>query len=132
VFHAIEYRPPAELPDADYPLYLTTGRILFQYHTGTMTMKSEGLNELAPECFAEISVQDAEDYHIEEGDLLKIASRRGEIEAKAKVVEQAVKGTIFLPFHYAKAAANKLTNAALDPIAKIPEYKVCAVRVEKV
>ena len=132
VFHAVEYRPPAELPDADYPLYLTTGRILFQYHTGTMTMKSEGLNELAPECFVEISVQDAEVYHIEEGDLLKIASRRGEIEAKARVAERAVEGTIFLPFHFAKAAANKLTNAALDPIAKIPEYKVCAVRVEKV
>ena len=131
VFHAIDYKPPAELPDDEYPLYLTTGRILFQYHTGTMTMKSEGLNELAPECFVEISTLDAEGYKIEEGDLLKVTSRRGEIEAKAKISEKAVKGTIFLPFHYAEAAANKLTVAALDPVAKIPEFKVCAVRIEK-
>ena len=131
VFHAIDYKPPAELPDGEYPLYLTTGRILFQYHTGTMTMKSEGLNELAPECFVEVSAQDAVDYRIEEGDLLRVISRRGEIGAKAKISEKAVKGTIFLPFHYAQAAANKLTIAALDPVAKIPEYKVCAVRIEK-
>ena len=131
VFHAIDYRPPSELPDDEYPLYLTTGRILYQYHTGTMTMKTEGLNELAPECFVEVSSLDAEEYKIEEGDLLKVASRRGEIEAKAKISEKAVKGTIFLPFHYVEAAANKLTIAALDPVAKIPEYKVCAVRLEK-
>ena len=131
VFHAIDYIPPSELPDDEYPLYLTTGRVLFQYHTGTMTMKSEGLNELAPECFVEISSLDAGEYKIEEGDLLKVISRRGEIEAKAKISEKAVKGTIFLPFHYAEAAANKLTIGALDPVAKIPEYKVCAVRLEK-
>ena len=131
VFHAIDYRPPSELPCDQYPLYLTTGRVLFQYHTGTMTMKSKGLNELAPECFVEVSSLDAEEYKIEESDLLKVISRRGEIEAKAKISEKAVKGTIFLPFHYAEAAANKLTIAALDPVAKIPEYKVCAVRIEK-
>ena len=132
VFHAIDYIPPAEVVDSEYPLYLTTGRVLYQYHTGTMTMKSEGLNELAPESFVEISVQDAETYDIEEGDLLKIASRRGEIEANAKISMKAVKGTVFIPFHYAKAAANMLTNSALDPIAKIPEYKVCAVKMSKV
>jgi len=131
VFHAIEYIPPAELPDDEYPLYLTTGRVLYQYHTGTMTMKSEGLNEMAPECFVEISPEDATSYELEEGDKVKIASRRGEIEAKATISEKAVEGTIFLPFHYANAPANKLTNAALDPIAKIPEYKVCAIRIEK-
>ena len=131
VFHAIDYIPPSELSDDEYPLYLTTGRVLFQYHTGTMTMKSGGLNELAPECFVEVSSLDAEEYKIEEGDLLKVISRRGEIEAKANISEKAVKGTIFLPFHYAEAAANKLTIAALDPVAKIPEYKVCAVRLEK-
>jgi formate dehydrogenase alpha subunit len=131
VFHAIDYIPPAELPDEQYPLYLTTGRVLYQYHTGTMTMKTEGLNELAAECFVELSAQDAEAYEIENGDPLKISSRRGEIEAKARLSEKAVKGTIFIPFHYANAAANKLTNTALDPTAKIPEYKVCAVRIEK-
>ena len=132
VFHAIEYMPPAELPDEEYPLYLTTGRILYHYHTGTMTMKTDGLNECAPECFVEISAQDAEAYEVEDGDLLKISSRRGEIEAKAMLSEKAVKGTVFIPFHYAGAAANMLTNTALDPTAKIPELKVCAVRIGKV
>jgi formate dehydrogenase major subunit len=131
VFHAIDFIPPAELPDEEYPLYLTTGRVLYQFHTGTMTMKSDGLNELAPESFVEISAQDAEAYRIEDGDSLKISSRRGEIEAKARLSEKAVKGTIFIPFHYAGAAANKLTNTALDPTAKIPEFKVCAVRIVK-
>jgi formate dehydrogenase alpha subunit len=132
VFHAIDYIPPAELPDQEYPLCLTTGRILYQYHTGTMTMKSEGLNRLAPECFVEVSAKDASAYQIQEGQSLRIISRRGEIEAKARVSNQAVAGTIFLPFHYAQAAANRLTHAALDPIAKIPEYKICAIRIEKV
>jgi len=131
VFHAIEYLPPAELPDKDYPLYLTTGRVLYQYHTGTMTMKSAGLNELAPECFVEMSRTDAGQYGIREGDVVRVRSRRGEIEAEARLSEKAVKGTIFIPFHYARAAANKLTNAALDPTAKIPEYKVCAIQIEK-
>lgn len=131
VFHALEYKAPAELPDAEYPMYLTTGRVLYQFHTGSMTMKSQGLNDLAPECFVEISPQDAKAYEIGNGDLLKIVSRRGEIEAKARLSGKAVKGTIFIPFHYAKAAANRLTNAALDPTAKIPEFKVCAVRMEK-
>jgi formate dehydrogenase alpha subunit len=131
VFHALEWIPPAELPDDEYPLYLTTGRVLYQYHTGTMTMKSEGLNQLAPECFVEISPQDAEAYELRDGELIKVASRRGEITARAVVSEKAVEGTIFIPFHYAAAAANELTHAALDPTAKIPEYKVSAVRIEK-
>jgi len=131
VFHAIEYIPPKELPDEQYPLYLTTGRLLYHYHTGSMTMKSQGLNDMAPECFVELSEQDAEAYDIRDGDFLKITSRRGGIEAKAKLSDNAVKGTVFIPFHFAKAAANKLTSAALDPIAKIPEYKVCAVQIEK-
>lgn len=131
VFHAVDYSLPAELPDQEYPLYLTTGRVLYQYHTGTMTMKNPGLNELAPECFVEISSQDAKDYKVNEGDLLRVASRRGEIKACAKITDEVANGTIFIPFHYASAAANKLTNAALDPTAKIPEYKVCAVRIER-
>jgi formate dehydrogenase alpha subunit len=131
VFHAIDYRPPAELPDDEYPLYLTTGRILYQYHTGTMTMKSDGLNDLAPACFVEISGHDADAYGIADGEPLRIASRRGEIEARARLSDRAVKGTVFIPFHYAQAAANKLTNAALDPVAGIPEYKVCAVRIQR-
>jgi len=131
VFHAIDYIPPAELPDDEYPYYLTTGRVLYQYHTGTMTMKSDGLNTLAPECFVEISLEDASSWKIGEGERIRVASRRGEIEAIARISGRVEKGTVFIPFHFANAAANKLTHAALDPIAKIPEYKVCAVRIAK-
>jgi formate dehydrogenase alpha subunit len=130
-FHAIDYIPPAESADADYPMNLTTGRLLYHYHTGTMTMKSDGLNEIAPECFVEISPQDARKYEVQDGDAVDIASRRGTIRAVIKVSKMAVTGTVFIPFHYATAAANRLTNAALDPISGIPEYKVCAVRLQK-
>jgi formate dehydrogenase alpha subunit len=131
VFHAIDYLPPAEMVDEKYPMYLTTGRVLYQYHTGTMTMKSEGLNELAPRSFVEISGEDARSYNISDGDVIRIASRRGEIEAEARISDKAIAGTVFIPFHYAQGAANILTNAALDPVAKIPEYKVCAVSLSK-
>ena len=131
VFHAIEFIPPAEKTDDEYPLYLTTGRVLYQYHTGTMTRKTEGLNEKAPANFIEISAADAEKFGLADGEMVKIASRRGEIVSKLSVSEKAVSGTVFMPFHFAEAAANKLTNAALDPVSKIPEYKVCAVKVVK-
>jgi formate dehydrogenase major subunit/formate dehydrogenase alpha subunit len=131
VFHSIDYIPPAEVPDDAYPLFLTTGRLLYQYHTGTMTMKTPGLNERAPACFVEISRHDAARYGLKDGDALRVRSRRGEIEARAKVSGMAVQGTVFIPFHYAEAAANRLPHAALDPTAKIPELKVCAVAVEK-
>jgi formate dehydrogenase alpha subunit len=130
VFHAIEWTPPAEVPDQAYPLYLTTGRVLYQYHTGSMTMKSEGLNRLSPECFVELSPGDAGRFGLKDGQEVKVLSRRGEIKARAKVSDKAVNGTLFIPFHWAQAAANELTHAALDPIAKIPELKVCAVRIE--
>jgi formate dehydrogenase major subunit len=130
-FHAIDYIQPAEKADDDYPLYLTTGRLLYQYHTGTMTMKSEGLMDIAPECFVEISPQDASKYELKDGAAVNIASRRGHIHAKIKISTKAVSGTVFIPFHYAAAAANRLTNSALDPISGIPEYKVCAVRISK-
>jgi formate dehydrogenase alpha subunit len=130
VFHAIDWIPPAEVPDEAYPLYLTTGRVLYQYHTGTMTMRSEGLNRLSPECFVEISPKDAGRFGLKDGQQVRVLSRRGEIEAKAKLSGKAVDGTLFIPFHWAQAAANELTHGALDPIAKIPELKVCAVRIE--
>ncbi|HDL07926.1 MAG TPA: formate dehydrogenase subunit alpha, partial [Desulfobacteraceae bacterium] len=131
LFHSIDYIPPAELVDEQYPLYLTTGRLLYHYHTGTMTMKTDGLNERAPECFVEISSQDANDYNLEDRSLVDISSRRGSITAKIKISDKAVAGTVFIPFHFAKAAANRLTNAALDPVSGIPEYKVCAVKLSK-
>ena len=131
LFHAIEWIPPNEQTDDQYPMYLTTGRVLYQYHTGTMTMKTGGLNFKAPEAFVEISAGDAARYQLADGDRVKVSSRRGEIVARAKVSAKAVDGTIFIPFHFAQAAANRLTNAVLDPISGIPEYKVCAVRIDK-
>jgi len=131
-FFGIDYREPAEPPDDDYPLVLTTGRVLYQYHTGTMSRRAPGLVEKAPECRVEIAAGDAATYGIAEGEPVRVKSRRGEIVARALVSTKAVPGTIFIPFHYYEAAVNKLTIAALDPVAKIPEYKVCAVRIEKV
>lgn len=131
VFHGIDYIPPDETPDPDYPLYLTTGRVLYQYHTGTMTMKTPGINNLAPECFVEMTPADAAMSGIADGDPVRVVSRRGKLTARAQISEKAVSGTVFIPFHYADAAANLLTNPALDPVAKIPELKVCAVRIEK-
>ena len=131
LFHAIEFRPPAEQTDAEYPLYLTTGRLLYQYHTGTMTMKSDGLNERAPGTFVEISAKDAETLELEDGGLVDVTSRRGSIRTQIKISGKAVPGTVFIPFHFSKAAANMLTNAALDPVCGIPEFKVCAVKLSK-
>lgn len=131
LFHAIDWIPPAEQVDDEYPLYLTTGRLLYQYHTGTMTMKSDDLNDRAPESYAELSFKDAQKFNLQDGDRITVASRRGEITVIAKILPKAVDGTIFIPFHFAQGAANKLTNAALDPVSGIPEFKVCAVKIAK-
>jgi formate dehydrogenase alpha subunit len=131
MFHAIDHRPPAELPDKDYPFMLTTGRVLYHYHTGTMTMKSPGLNTMSPECFVEISPNDAQRLGFEDSTMVDVLSRRGKITAKLKISSKAVDGTLFIPFHFAKAAANRLTNAKVDPVAKIPEFKVCAITIRK-
>jgi len=132
LFSAIEYTPPAEEPDNEYPFILTTGRILYQYHTATMSRRSRGLVSRTPEAFVEINPRDAKTLAIQPGDKLKVASRRGSIELVADVSERCDQGVLFIPFHYSEAAVNRLTNTALDPVAKIPEFKVCAVRVEKV
>jgi len=131
LFHAIDYQPPAEKTDDDYPLYLTTGRVIYHYHTGTMTRKTDGLNERSPESFVEISQKDAETYDIQDRSMATVSSRRGNISVRVKISDKAVQGTVFIPFHFAEAAANKLTNAALDPVSKIPEYKVCAIKLSK-
>jgi len=131
LFHAIDFIPPAEQVDDEFPLYLTTGRVLYHYHTGSMTMKTPGLNDRAPECIVEISPADAAKYKVEDGTKVEVASRRGNIEATVQISTTAVNGTIFIPFHFAEAAANKLTNAVLDPVSGIPEFKVCAVKLSK-
>jgi formate dehydrogenase alpha subunit len=130
LFHAIEYIPPAELPDREYPLILSTGRVLYHYHTGTMTRLAQGPSERCPESLIEIHPEDARTYGISDGQKVRVTSRRGQVEAKAQVTEKSPAGTIFMNFHFREVAVNLLTNAALDPIGKIPEYKVCAVKVE--
>ena len=130
LFHAIDHVDPAELPDEKFPYILTTGRVLYHYHTGTMTMRTKGLNQLSPECFVEISDKDVKKLGLDNGAMVDVCSRRGKITAKLKVSTKAVAGTIFIPFHFANAAANELTNAQLDPTAKIPEFKVCAINIE--
>jgi formate dehydrogenase alpha subunit len=131
LFHALEYRPPEELADEEYPLLLTTGRFFPHYHTGTMTRNSPTLDNEMPEGHIEIHPYDAKDIGLTNGRDCKIVSRRGEVVTKALVTDVVEPGTIFMSFHFMEANANVLTNAALDPICKIPEYKVCAVRVEK-
>jgi formate dehydrogenase alpha subunit len=131
-FVPAEHRSPAEQPDDDYPLQLTTGRVLFHYHTGTMTRRSPTLTEQMNEAFVEIHPDDAARLKVTPGDRVRVLSRRGKVELAARVTETVPPGVVFIPFHFAEAPANALTHAALDPTAKIPEYKVCAVRVTKV
>jgi len=130
-FIPLDYKPPMELPDNDYPLMLTTGRNLYHFHTGTLTRKVKGLNILRGEGLVEINPEDASALGITDGEMVKVVSRRGEIEAKARVTEVSPKGVVFMNFHFAESPANLLTNSALDPVSKIPEYKVCAVRIER-
>lgn len=130
MFSAVEFAPPAENPDADYPFILTTGRVLEQYHTGSMTHRVPGLNILAPEERVEINSQDAARVGIRDQDWVTVTSRRGEVQARARVTQGIAPGVIFMTFHYAESLGNLLTNPAIDPIAKIPEFKVCAVAVK--
>jgi len=131
-FMPLEFKPSAELPDNEYPFYLNTGRSLYHYHTGTMTRKSPGLNELMGQEQVEMNPEDANALSIEDGDIVRVISRRGEVKVKAKLTDKSAKGSVFMTFHFAETPTNQLTNPALDPIAKIPELKVCAVRVEKI
>jgi len=130
-FVPLEYKPPAELPDDEYPLALTTGRSLFHFHTGTMSRKVTGLNIFRGEEQVEINPADALRLGIADGEIIKVISRRGEVIAKAKITDISPPGAIFMTFHFAESPTNVLTNPALDPVSKIPEFKVCAVRIEK-
>ena len=130
LFHAIEYIPPAELPDEEYPFILSTGRVLYYYHTGTMTRRAQGPTERCPESLVEINPADAAKFGINEGQMIKVTSRRGTLKAKTQITEKSPQGIIFMNFHFAESAVNLLTNPVLDPIGKMPEYKVCAVKLE--
>ncbi len=130
-FHPTPFREAAELPDDQFPYILTTGRFLYHFHTGTLSRRSPGLEEVCPPAPFEIHPEDAAREGIEEGDQVRLSTRRGTVTARAVVTERSPRGTVFMPFHFREAPANALTNPALDPIAKIPELKVCAVRLEK-
>lgn len=132
VFSPIEFKAAAELPDAEYPFILTTGRCIWQWHTGSMTRRSPSLEKEAPTGWIEINTEDAKALGIVDNELVKAISRRGEIKVPARVTSEIKRNVMFMPFHYAECAANLLTNNALDPLAKIPEFKVCAIRVEKI
>jgi formate dehydrogenase alpha subunit len=128
-FFPVAYEPPAEVAGGDYPLTLTTGRMLEHYHTGTMTRRSDGLNELVPTGFAEIHPDDAARLGVTDGAAVSVETRRGVISIPANVTARVRPGTVFVPFHFWESPANMLTNTARDPMAKIPEFKVCACRV---
>jgi formate dehydrogenase alpha subunit len=130
-FVPLEYKPSAELPDDEYPLLLTTDRSLFHYHTGTMTRKVRGLNLLRGEELVAINPRDAETLGIDDGEMVRVISRRGEVNVKASITESSPVGTIAMTFHFVESPTNELTNPAFDPVAKIPELKVCAVRIRK-
>jgi len=130
-FHPIEFIEAKELPDDDYPFLLSTGRILQHFHTGTMSRHSEVLDTLVSVGAIEINPRDAEKLGLADGDTAEISSRRGKIQIAARLTERVPPGTVFLAFHYREAPANRLTIAALDPVAKIPEFKVCAVSVRR-
>jgi len=132
VFSPIEWKPPAEVPDAEYPFVLTTGRVIWQWHTGTMTRRSWSLEKEAPIGWIEINPEDAKELGIKDNEVVRASTRRGSIEIPARVTPEIVRGVTFIPFHYREHPANRLTNNALDPIAKIPEFKACAVKVEKI
>ena len=131
-FIVTEYRPPAELPDAKYPFVLMTGRMLFHYHTGTMTRRSKTLSDQVPAGALEINSDDAASLDIKEGDMVRVSSRRGEVETAARVTGDIPKGMVYMSFHFSEAPVNVLTSPARDPISKMPELKFCAVAVQKV
>jgi formate dehydrogenase major subunit len=135
LFHAVPYRAPAEAPDQEFPFWLTTGTIFTHYLTGTMTRRCSSLHYENPEVFVEINPNDAEKMEITEGEEIEAKTRRGVIKVKALVTDRVKPGVVFIPLHYVENAANRLTNstqAALDPATKTPEYKVCAVSLQKV
>jgi formate dehydrogenase alpha subunit len=131
-FHAVEYKDPAEMPDQEYPYFLTTGRMFAHYHTGTMTRISPHLDVEQTTGYVSIHPDDAQRLAVGEGDILILSSRRGKMEAPARVTASVNPGMLFLPIHFGENPTNVLTNAeAFDPLAKIPEFKVSAVNIEK-
>ena len=130
-FMPLSYRPPFEMPDGEYPLLLDTGRTLFHYHTGTMTRRVKGLNQFMSEEKLQINPADAQKLDISNGDMLSISSRRGSVTARALCTEVTPQGTVYMTFHFRETPTNRLTSPARDPVTHTPEFKACAVKVEK-
>ncbi|MEO8227834.1 MAG: molybdopterin-dependent oxidoreductase, partial [Gemmatimonadota bacterium] len=130
LFVPVEYLPPSELPDDEYPFVMNTGRQMYHWHTGTMTRRSEGLDSREPTPVVEINPADALALGLADGDSVRITSRRGTMVSGTRISDRQAPGQIFVPFHFREAAANLLTNPQLDPYAKIAEFKISAVRVE--
>lgn len=131
-FHGVEYQDPAEMPDEKYPFFLTTGRMFAHFHTGTMTRVSPQLDVEQKTGYVSINPEDAGTLSVEDGDMLILTSRRGQIEVPAKITDSVKPGTLFLPIHFGENPTNVLTSSdAVDPLAKIPEFKVSAVKIEK-
>ena len=131
-FMPAEHEAPAELPDVEYPFILNTGRIYHHYHTGTMTRHCPSLNRESPEALLEVNPQDAASLGLRTGEWVELSSRRGAITVKIFVTEQVMQGSVYSTFHFPEAPINRLTNDARDPKAQCPEYKICAVRLEKI
>jgi formate dehydrogenase major subunit len=131
-FHPVEFLPPAELPDEQYPFLLNTGRQMYHWHTGTMTRRSFALDARESTPTVELNPEDAEALGVHEGDAIAISSRRGRITIAVRLSHRVARHQVFVPMHYREAAANLLTNPALDPYAGIPEFKVCAVKLSRV
>ncbi len=131
-FFVLPYRAPAESPDKEYPLLLTTGRTLYHYNAGTMTRRSSGIIHKTNDCFVEVHEADAKELGIFDGEMVRVASRRGEITARAEVSDKVKRGVIWMPMHFAEAAVNKLTKDAYDNITQTAEYKVCGAKIEKI
>lgn len=130
-FIPVDWTPPAEVPDEQYPFVLTTGRRLYHYHTRTQTGRAAGLNELLGEETADISPMDASTLNIVHGEMIRVRSRRGEVTVRAKVTDRVPPGMVWMAFHFRETCANWLTNPVFDPISQTAEYKACAVTIEK-
>lgn len=131
LFHSVEYKPPAEIPDEQYPFWMTTGTEFAHYLTGTMTRRCAQLDREMPELITDLNPRDGELMGISDGDFMRVTSRRGSLVSRVRLTDRVKPGMIFMPLHFEEAAANQLTNPAMDPISKTPEYKVSAVRLEK-
>ena len=124
--------PPDEVPDSDFPMVLSTGRILEHWHTGSMTRRAAALDAIEPQAVALLSPQELRRHGLQSGSTIRVETRRGAVEILARADHDVPANMVFIPFCYAEAAANLLTNPALDPFGKIPEFKFCAARIGKI